>query len=120
MDRAPSGILIATIEARTSWKNIDMRSKHQSGQRFTPVQDELVGSLAKRETVMQFCILIGAVGLFHWLELGFELSLLLLLVIGFTLNTANQISCAVGHNIHLAEIRDLLLKQQQTERDRSE
>ena len=36
-----------------------------------------------------------------------------LLVLGFTLNTMNVMAATVSQNVHLAEIRDLLLKQRQ-------
>jgi hypothetical protein len=48
-----------------------------------------------------------------WFGVRFELTLLVLLVLGFTLNTMNVMAATVSQNVHLAEIRDLLLKQRQ-------
>ncbi len=63
------------------------------------------------EMIFQGLFLGGAVAVFKWFDLGFELSLLLLLVLGFSLTTLNIISSTVSQNVHLAEIRDLLLEQ---------
>ncbi len=70
-------------------------------------------TIALPETILQFFILGGGVAVLEWFGVRFELTLLVLLIFGFTLNTMNIMAAAVSQNLHLAEIRDLLLKQHQ-------
>ena len=62
---------------------------------------------------MQFVILGGGVAVLEWFGVRFELTLLVLLVLVFTVDTMNLMVATVSQNVHLAEIRDLLLNQHQ-------
>ncbi len=78
-----------------------------------PVQHPIIWRSTIPETILQFLILGGTVAVLEWFNVRFELTLLLLLVLGFTLNTMNVMAATMSQNVHLAEIRDLLLKQRQ-------
>ncbi len=78
-----------------------------------PVQHPIISRAAIPETIWQFFILGGGVAVLEWFGVRFELTLLVLLVLGFTLNTMNVMAATMSQNVHLAEIRDLLLKQRQ-------
>lgn len=58
---------------------------------------------------MQLFALVGVVATAYF-TVGFEIAVLAAIVIGFSLNTMNVIASATSQNIHLAEIRDLLLR----------
>jgi hypothetical protein len=62
---------------------------------------------------LQFVILGGGVAVLEWFGVRFELTLLVLLVLVFTVDTMNLMVATVSQNVHLAEIRDLLLNQHQ-------
>lgn len=81
------------------------------------VQHGLIRRAAVPETLIQFFILSGVVGLFEVLDLSFELSLLLLLVVGFSFVTLNIMSATMSQNVHLAEIRDLIIELRSDERN---
>ena len=70
-------------------------------------------TIALSETIFQSFILGGGVAVLEWFGVRFELTLSVLLVRVFTLNTMNLMAATVSQNVHLAEIRDLLLKQRQ-------
>ena len=55
----------------------------------------------------------GGVAVLEWFGVRFELTLSVLLVLVFTLKTMNLVAATVSQDVHLAEIRDLLLKQHQ-------
>lgn len=76
-----------------------------------PVQHPIIMSFATREFLFQLFLLGGCVAIFRLLGLDFQLSILLLLALGFGLVALNVVSAAISTNIHLAEIRDLLLKE---------
>jgi hypothetical protein len=75
------------------------------------VQHPIVRRVALTEMIWQLFILGGAVAAFQWFNVRFELSLLLLLVLGFSRNTLNVMGASMRQNVHLAEIRDLLVEQ---------
>ncbi len=77
------------------------------------IQHPIIARSAIPETILQFFILGGVVAVLEWFGVRFELTLLVLLVLGFTLNTMNIMMATMSQNVHLAEIRDLLLKQGQ-------
>ncbi len=70
-------------------------------------------TIALTKTILQFFILGGGVAVLEWFGVRFELTLLVLLVLVFTLNKMNLMAATMSQNVHLAEIRDLLLKQHQ-------
>ena len=74
-----------------------------------PVQDPIIRSHARAETVAQFLILAGTVVFSYWL-FDFEKTLLILLVVAFALNTMNVIAGATSTNVQIPEVRDQLKK----------
>ena len=90
-----------------------MTDDRQTSSDLRPVQHPIIARSAILETIWQFFILGGGVAVLEWFGVRFELTLLVLLVLGFTLNTMNVMAATVSQNVHLAEIRDLLLKQRQ-------
>ena len=88
-----------------------MTRNRQKRTELQTVQHPIIWKVALPETIIQLFILGGAVAIFETLSLGFELSLLLLLVIGFSLVTLNVVATTMSQNVHLAEIRDVLLEQ---------
>ncbi len=90
-----------------------MTADRQTSSDLRPVQHPTIPRIVIPETVLQFFILGGGVAVLEWFGVRFELTLLVLLVLGFTLNTMNVMAATVSQNVHLAEIRDLLLKQRQ-------
>ena len=77
---------------------------------LTPVQHPVIKKSALPEANLQLVILGDVVGILRWVGVSFETTLLVLLVLGFTLNTMNLMASAVSQNVHLAEIRDLLIR----------
>jgi len=77
---------------------------------LTPVQHPVIKQSALPEAILQLVILGVVVGILRWVGVSFETTLLVLLVLGFTLNTMNLMASTVSQNVHLAEIRDLLIK----------
>ena len=75
-----------------------------------PVQHPIIEKFAQQEFLLQLILLGGCVAVFQWVGLDFQLSLLILLALGFSLVALNIVSAAISINTHLAEIRDLLLK----------
>tara|TARA_B100000809_G_scaffold28457_1_gene24705 strand:- start:45 stop:224 length:180 start_codon:yes stop_codon:yes gene_type:complete len=59
---------------------------------------------------LQFVTLGEGVAVLEWFGVRFELTLLMFLVLVFTVNTMNLMVATVSQTEHLAEIRDLLLK----------
>ncbi len=90
-----------------------MTADRQTNSDLRPVQHSIIRQIAIPETIAQFFILGGSVAVLEWFGVRFELTLLVLLVLGFTLNTMNVMAATMSQNVHLAEIRDLLLKQRQ-------
>ena len=90
-----------------------MTDDRQTSSDLRPVQHPIIPRSAIPETILQFFILGGGVAVLEWFGVRFELTLLVLLVLVFTLNTMNLLAATVSQNVHLAEIRDLLLKQHQ-------
>ncbi len=90
-----------------------MTTDRQTSSVLRPVQHPIIPRSAIAETILQFVILGGGVAVFEWFGVRFELTLLVLLVLVFTVNTMNLMVATVSQNVHLAEIRDLLLKQHQ-------
>lgn len=88
-----------------------MASHREAETDLIPVQHFLVRRTAILESGLQLVILGGAVALFYVFDLSFEVSLFLFLVLALTLHAMNAIAIAITHNIHLAEIRDLLLQE---------
>lgn len=88
-----------------------MASERHTDTDLIPVQHPIILRSALPEAVIQLLIMGGTVAILVWLRAGFELTLLVLLIFGFTLNTLNVIAATISQNVHLAEIRDLLLKQ---------
>ena len=76
-----------------------------------PVQHPIIPRSAIPEAALQFLILGSTVAALEWLDVDFAYTLFALLVLGFSLNTMNVIAAAVSQNVHLAEIRDLLLRE---------
>ena len=103
----------ARIKSRIIWRSMAMQEDTigKRDQNLIQVQHPIIRKAALPETIYQLFILGGAVAVSKWLDLGFELSLLLLLVLGFSLNTLNVMASTMSQNVHLAEIRDLLLEQ---------
>ncbi len=93
--------------------NRQTRSQNNNHADLRAVQHPIIARSAIPETILQFFILGGGVAVLEWFGVRFELTLLVLLVLGFTLNTMNIMAATVSQNVHLAEIRDLLLKQGQ-------
>ena len=93
--------------------NRQTRSQNNNHADLTAVQHPIIRKVALPETIFQLFILGGTVAVLEWFGVRFELTLLVLLVLGFTLNTMNVMAATVSQNVHLAEIRDLLLKQRQ-------
>jgi len=81
---------------------------------LTPVQHPIISRHSTLETILQFLIMAGMVVALEWFGVRFEITLFMLLILGFTLNTMNVMSAAISHNVHLAEIRDLLIQQADT------
>lgn len=75
------------------------------------IQHPVISRASTPETILQFLFLGGIVAILEWVGVSFEFTLLFLLVLGFTLNTMNVIAAAVSQNVHLAEIRDQILSQ---------
>ncbi len=90
-----------------------MTTDRQTSSDLRPVQHPIIPRSAIPETILQFFILGGGVAVLEWFGVCFELTLLVLPVLVFTLNTMNLMAATVSQNVHLAEIRDLLLKQHQ-------
>ena len=90
-----------------------MTADRQNHSDLEPVQHPIIARIAGPETILQFFILGGVVAGLEWFGTRFELTLLVLLVLGFTLNTMNVMTATMSQNVHLTEIRDLLLKQHQ-------
>ena len=90
-----------------------MTDGRQTSSDLRPVQHPIIPRSAIPEAILQFFILGGGVAVLEWFGVRFELTLLVLLIFGFTLNTMNIMAATVSQNVHLAEIRDLLLKQRQ-------
>ena len=90
-----------------------MTDDRQTSSDLRAVQHPIIRRSAIPETILQFFILGGSVAVLEWFGVRFELTLLVLLVLGFTLNTLNVMAATMSQNVHLAEIRDLLLKQRQ-------
>ncbi len=90
-----------------------MTTDRQTSSDLRPGQHPIIPRSAIPETILQFFILGGGVAILEWFGVRFELTLLVLLVLVFTLNTMYLMAATVSQNVHLAEIRDLLLKQHQ-------
>ena len=90
-----------------------MTADRQTNSDLRPVQHPIIPRSAIPESILQCFILGGGVAVLVWFGVRFELTLLVLLVLGFTLNTMNVMMATMSQNVHLAEIRDLLLKQRQ-------
>ena len=75
-----------------------------------PVQHPIIRQTAIPEAIGQLVIVGVVVSACMFFELGFEISILVLLVLGFALNTLNVIASATSSNVHLAEIRDQLIE----------
>ena len=90
-----------------------MPADRQTSSDLRPVQHPIIPRSAIPETILQLFTLGGSVAVLEWLGVRFELTLFVLLVLGFTLNTMNIMAATVSQNVHLAEIRDLLLNQHQ-------
>lgn len=88
-----------------------MNNDPNSSSDLTPVQHPLIKQSAVPEAILQLVVLGGIVAILRWVGVSFETTLLVLLVLGFSLNTMNLTASTVSQNIHLAEIRDLLIKQ---------
>lgn len=80
------------------------------------VQHPMIRRTALTEMIMQIFILGGPVAAFQWFNVGFDLSLLLLLDLGFSLNTMNIMGVTMSQNIHLAEMIDILLRSRDPQR----
>ena len=87
-----------------------MASERHTDADLTPVQHPIIMRSALPEAAVQLLIMGATVAILEWLGARFELTLFALLILGFTLNTLNVIAATVSQNVHLAEIRDLLLK----------
>ena len=87
-----------------------MSEEPDPGLELTAVQHPVIKQQALREMIIQLVILGGVVAILEWVGVRFETTLLVLLVLGFALNTMNVMAAAVSQNVHLAEIRDLLIK----------
>ncbi len=98
---------------RDAREDIKMTDDRQTSSDLRPVQHPIIARSAIPETIWQFFILGGGVAVLEWFGVRFEFTLLALLVLGFTLNTMNVMAATMSQNVHLAEIRDLLLKQVQ-------
>ncbi len=98
---------------RDAMEDIKMTDDRQTSSDLRPVQHPIILRTAIPETILHFFILGGGVAVLEWFGVRFELTLLVLLVLGFTLNTMNVMAATMSQNVHLAEIRDLLLKQVQ-------
>ena len=92
-----------------------MTADHQTSSDLRPVQHPIIPRSAIPESILQCFILGGGVAVLVWFGVRFELTLLVLLVLGFTLNTMNVMAATASQNMHLAEIRDLLLKQRRAD-----
>ncbi|MCH7778028.1 MAG: hypothetical protein IH878_16080 [Gemmatimonadetes bacterium] len=90
-----------------------MTADRQTSSDLRPVQHPIIPRSAIPETILQSFILGGGVAVLEWFGVRFELTLSVLLVLVFTLNTMNLVAATVSQDVHLAEIRDLLLKQHQ-------
>lgn len=75
--------------------------------RYQPAQDPMIKSQGLQEGISQLVVVGSAAGLSYWLW-GFEVSLLVILVIGFSLTAMNITAAAVSTNVQIAEVRDLL------------
>jgi len=61
-----------------------------------------------------FVLYGGAALALKLLDVNLDTALLTMLVLGVTWITGLKVSCTMTHNVHLAEIRDLLEKQNRT------
>ena len=76
----------------------------------TPVQDPVIKSTALSEMFIQTFILGSVVAVSYWL-FGFQVSLLVFLILAFAFHTMNMIAGATSTNVQIAEIRDWLKKE---------
>lgn len=83
---------------------------------YQPIQDPIIRSESRTETIAQGIILGVAVALSYWL-LGFEIALLIAVVFGFTLNTMNIMAGAISTNVQIAEVRNLLKERRRNQPD---
>ena len=88
-----------------------MANQRRAGKRLTPVQHTIIPSGALPEAIFQFLFLAAIVAALEWFDARSGITLFVLLIVGFSLNTMNIIAASLSQNIHLAEIRDELLRQ---------
>ena len=96
-----------------------MASQRNTDNNLTAVQHPIIARSAVPETIIQLLIMGAVVAILEWIDVRFEITLFVLLILGFSLNTLNMIAATVSQNVHLAEIRDLLLKQSEETKKRS-
>jgi hypothetical protein len=72
---------------------------------YEPAQDPIIRSQGLQEGIAQFVIMAGAAGLCYWFA-GFEIALLVVSVLGFSLTTMNVNAAATSTNVQIAEIRN--------------
>lgn len=88
-----------------------MASKRDTHADLEMVQHPVIKRASVPETIIQALIMGGVVAILEWMGVRFEITLFVLLILGFSFNTMNVIAGIVSQNVHLAEIRDLLAKQ---------
>ncbi|MFC4351763.1 hypothetical protein ACFOW6_09440 [Fodinicurvata halophila] len=81
---------------------------------LTPAQAPIVRQQTWAEGIGLFILYAGIALTLKLLDVSLDTALLTMLVAGFTMNAIHQVSCAMTRNVHLAEIRDLLEKQNRT------
>jgi len=75
--------------------------------KWRKVQDPVIGEASVPEVVLQFIAHTGITFGSYWL-LGFEVAVLVGMLVGIALINLNILATAMSSNVHLAEIRDQL------------
>ena len=84
-----------------------LSSRGDEANRWNKVQDPVIAETSVPEVILQFLAHAVATSLAFWL-FGFEIAVLLALLLGFALINLNILAAAMSSNVHLAEIRDFL------------
>ncbi len=96
-----------------------MASQRNTDTDLTAVQHPIIARSALPEAIIQLIIMGAVVAILEWMGVRFEITLFVLLILGFSFNTMNMMAATVSQNVHLAEIRDLLSKQSEETKKQS-
>ena len=96
-----------------------MASQRNTHTNLTMVQHPIIARSAVPEAIIQLLIMGAVVAILEWMDVRFEITLFVLLILGFGSNTMYMLAATASQNVHLAEIRDLLLKQSEETKKQS-